>query len=133
MGTTSTRIALTGGPGGGKSILIEELLRAPAWYGCVAVLPEAISLKREMGISPCATPSAGDGAVRMALENGLVRGLGQDHCRVSLCLRGSLYPLSCGRRLRCYRLDNDGRDWAARSREARAILDGVCTNPVGRR
>lgn len=132
MGTKSTRIALTGGPGGGKSTLIEELLRDPTWYGCVAVLPEAISLKCGMGISP--------GAQRrqwmmmhlpMVLENCLARGIVQDHRRVSLCHRGSLDPLAWDVHPRCYRLDNEGRDRAAKSREARAILDGRLHKPGG--
>ncbi len=48
----STFIALTGGPGGGKTTLIEELLRDPAWSNCIAALPEDIFLMRWIGISP---------------------------------------------------------------------------------
>ena len=45
-------IVLTGGPGGGKTTLIDELLRDPMWGHRVAALPEAISLMRHLNISP---------------------------------------------------------------------------------
>jgi tRNA uridine 5-carbamoylmethylation protein Kti12 len=35
-------IALTGGPGGGKTTLIEELAQDPAWRETFVALPEAI-------------------------------------------------------------------------------------------
>ncbi len=40
---TNTFIVLTGGPGGGKSRLIEELRCDQAWSGRIADVPDAIS------------------------------------------------------------------------------------------
>lgn len=96
-------IAVTGGPGGGKSILIEELLHDPAWSGRIAVLPEAISLIRQIGVSPREQLFQRVMVhLQMALEDGLERALGDSHPRTILCHRGSLDPLA-------YWLD---RDWS---------------------
>jgi hypothetical protein len=43
-------IVLTGGPGGGKTALIQELLRDPAWQGWVVALPEAIGVAGQVGV-----------------------------------------------------------------------------------
>jgi predicted ATPase len=48
----NTLIVLTGGPGGGKTTLIEELLGVSAWSNRVVALPETIFLLGQVGISP---------------------------------------------------------------------------------
>jgi hypothetical protein len=45
------RIVLTGGPCGGKSALIADLLADPAWAGRVLAWPETVSFARIGGIS----------------------------------------------------------------------------------
>jgi putative protein kinase ArgK-like GTPase of G3E family len=47
--SSTALIALTGGPGGGKTTLIDELQRNPAWAGSFAVLPGAISPMPHVG------------------------------------------------------------------------------------
>jgi len=61
-------VVLTGGPGGGKTALVEELLHEPVWRRRAAALPEAISPTRGLGVSPaegaygrCALTPAPDG------------------------------------------------------------------------
>lgn len=88
-------IVLTGGPGGGKSTLLDELQRNPAWAGQFAALPEAIFMMRHMGIS--AQERLFQRVMvhmQMALEDGLNRSLGPDDPRPILCHRGSLDPLA---------------------------------------
>lgn len=87
-------IVLTGGPGGGKTTLIEELSRDPAWAGRFAALPEAIFLMRHVGISPREKLFQRVMVhMQIALEDGLDRALGpNDPCAI-LCHRGSLDPL----------------------------------------
>jgi len=88
-------IALTGGPGGGKTALIEELSRDPVWRGRFAVLPEAIFLMRSMGISPREKLFQRVMVhLQMALEDGLARALGSYEPHVILCHRSSLDPLA---------------------------------------
>ena len=88
-------IVLTGGPGGGKTTLVEELLRDPVWRSRVVALPEAISLTRGLGVSP-AEPRFQRlmVALQMALEDALHRALGDGPPRLVLCHRGSLDPLA---------------------------------------
>ncbi len=88
-------IVLTGGPGGGKSRLIEELQREPAWSGRIAALPETISVMRQVGIPP-REPLFQRMMVHLqiALEAGFDRGLGYATPRAILCHRGSLDPLA---------------------------------------
>ena len=114
-------IALTGGPGGGKSTLIEELLHDSAWSGRIAVLPEAISLMRQVGVSPREQLFQRVMVhLQMALEDGLERALGDSHPRAILCHRGSLDPLA-------YWLD---RGW---SQEAFIAFTGTCLEEHYRR
>ncbi len=88
-------VALTGGPGGGKTTLIEEILGDPAWRGRVLALPEAIMVVGRAGVS------AEDRlfqrmmvTVQCALENALQRALDAGDARLVLCHRGSLDPLA---------------------------------------
>jgi len=188
-------IILTGGPGGGKTTLIEELSRDPAWAGRFAALPEAIFTMRRLNISPREKLfQRAMVYLQIALEDGLDRALGPGDSRFILCHRGSLDPLAywldrgwpeeeffaftetrreehyrryaavlhlvtaadgapeaytrwpeahrpeqiedairLDRLLyqvwrghpRYYRLDNEGRDWAAKSKKAREILAGL--------
>lgn len=88
-------IALTGGPGGGKTTLIDELRRDPAWSGRFAALPEAISLMSGMAISPRERLFQRIMVhVQMALEDGLDRAFAAESGRFILCHRGSLDPLA---------------------------------------
>ena len=189
-------IVLTGGPGGGKSSLIEDLRGDPQWAGRFVALPEAAQYARFINLSP--SEKLFQRAVvhlQIGLEEALKRTLGPADPRPVICHRGSLDPLAFWlqrgwgqdeffaftglsrtehyRRYagvihlvtaaegvpRAYtrwphahrpeepeeavqldrwleeawsghphytRLDNVGRDWAAKSREARAILSGLC-------
>lgn len=88
-------IALTGGPGGGKTTLIKELLDDPARRGRFAALPEAISLMGGIGVSPRERLFQRVMVqMQMALEDGLVNALRLDNGRLILCHRGSLDPLA---------------------------------------
>jgi hypothetical protein len=91
----SSLIALTGGPGGGKSTLIEELHQDSTWSDRIAVLPEAITLMRQVGVSP-REPLFQQVMVhlQMALEDGLGSAFNVSHPRTILCHRGSLDPLA---------------------------------------
>lgn len=186
---------VTGGPGGGKSSLIEDLRRDPDWAGRFVALPEAVHYARFTNISP--NEKLFQRAVvhlQTGLEEAMDRTLGPADPRPILCHRGSLDPLAFWRQRgwpeeeffpftgptraehyrrydavihlvtaadgvprqytrwpqahrpeepdeairldrwleeawdghpRYTRLDNAGRDWAAKSREARAILAGL--------
>ena len=85
------RIVLTGGPGGGKSTLIEELRVDPAWAGRFVAWPETVSFARIVGIPP--TEKLFERVVvnlATALEDALDRALDPTDRRVILCHRGSL-------------------------------------------
>lgn len=93
--SSSFLIALTGGPGGGKTTLIEELTRDPDWHGRLAALPEAIYLMSSIGISPRERLFQRVMVhLQIGLENGLVLGLDSQDTRIILCHRGSLDPLA---------------------------------------
>ena len=88
-------IVLTGGPGGGKTTLIEKLARDPAWVDRFAVLPEAISLMGQIKISPeTQLFQRVMVSLQMGLEDGLLQALGSEDNRPILCHRGSLDPLA---------------------------------------
>lgn len=199
---TRRLIVLTGGPGGGKTTLVEELGRDPARAGHFSALPEAIFSIRHAGVS--AQEKLFQRVMvnlQMALEDGLDRGLGPHDPRIILCHRGSLDPLAYWldrgwseeeffeftettrekhyRRYAAvihlvtaadgapaayerwpkahrpeeiedairldrllqrvwsghagyFRLDNKGRDWMAKSREARDILDSFLLTKTSR-
>ena len=93
--SNSPLIVLTGGPGGGKTTLINELLHDPAWQGRIAVLPEAISLMGGIGVSPREQRFQRVMVhLQMALEDGLVNALEPNYGPFILCHRGSLDPMA---------------------------------------
>ncbi len=188
-------VVLTGGPGGGKSALIEDLRQDPTWAGRFVALPEAVQYARFVNISPREKLLQRVIVnLQMALEEGLDRALGPGDPRPIICHRGSLDPLAfwlqrgwpeegffafTGTRLedhyrryaavihlvtsadgvpweytrwpaahrpeeadeairldrwlqeawsghpRYFRLDNEGRDWPVKSKEARNILSSL--------
>lgn len=88
-------IVLTGGPGGGKSTLLDELQRRPNSIGRFIALPEVIFMMHRVGISP--REKLFQRLIvhlQMALEDGVNRALGLDDLRPILCHRGSLDPLA---------------------------------------
>ena len=88
-------ICLTGGPGGGKTSLIEELIRQPIKGSKFVGLPEAISLTGQLGFSPQEQRFQRVMVhMQMALEDGLQRALTDPADTVILCHRGSLDPLA---------------------------------------
>lgn len=88
-------IVLTGGPGGGKTTLIEELSRDAGWRERVAALPEAIWTLRHANISPQDRLfQRAMVYVQMGLEEGLQTALAKARPRAILCHRGTLDPLA---------------------------------------
>ena len=88
-------IVLTGGPGGGKTTLIEELAHDPAWRGRFLALPEAIFSLGRVGISPREQLFQRLMVeTQRALEEALARTLDPDDPRFILCHRGTLDPLA---------------------------------------
>jgi tRNA (adenine37-N6)-methyltransferase len=88
-------IALTGGPGGGKSSLIEDLRNDPDWAGCFVTLPEAVQYARFLGISPGEKLFQRSIVhLQIGLEDGLGHALGEADPRPILCHRGSLDPIA---------------------------------------
>jgi hypothetical protein len=88
-------IVLTGGPGGGKTTLIEDLSRDPAWAGRFAALPEAIYALRHSGIS--AQEKLFQRAMvqaQVGMEDGLRCALDPHEPCLILCHRGALDPLA---------------------------------------
>jgi predicted ATPase len=89
------RVVLTGGPGGGKDTLIEELLRGPQWRGRISALPEAIALTGRLGISVDEKLFQRTMTrLQMAMEDGLANAFTLGENRLVLCNRGSLDPLA---------------------------------------
>jgi len=90
-----TVVVLTGGLGGGKSTLIDDLRQDPAWTGRFVALPEAAQVARFANISP--TEKLFQRAIvylQIGLEDGLDRTLGPADSRFIICHRGSLDPLA---------------------------------------
>jgi hypothetical protein len=88
-------IVLTGGPGGGKSTFIEELLQEPSWRERLSVLPEAIFLMRSIGVSPREKLfQRVMVSLQRSLEDGMSHAFEPHEPRVILCHRGSLDPLA---------------------------------------
>ena len=88
-------IVLTGGPGGGKTTLIEELGRDPAWQGRFLALPEAIFVAGRVGISMREQLFQRLMVeTQRGLEDALARTLEPDDPRAILCHRGTLDPLA---------------------------------------
>jgi len=86
---------LTGGPGGGKSTLLEELQRDPTWTGRFVAMPETILIMVAVGISTHEQLFQRVMVhLQIALEDGLGRALGPDNPQPILCHRGSLDPLA---------------------------------------
>jgi hypothetical protein len=91
----NARIVLTGGPGGGKTTLIQELAEDPAWRGRFLALPEAIHVAGQVGISPRQRLFQRLMVeTQRALEDAVARTLDADDRRVLLCHRGTLDPLA---------------------------------------
>jgi AAA domain len=88
-------IVLTGGPGGGKSTLIEDLTHDSEWCGRFVALPEAIHCASYLNITPREQLLQRVIVhLQMALEDGLDRALGPDDPRPIICHRGSLDSLA---------------------------------------
>jgi len=67
-------VALTGGPGGGKSTLMEELKQDPAWEGRLLLLPQAVQAMHSVNLSPREKLFQRVLVnLQMGLEDGLVR------------------------------------------------------------
>ena len=67
-------VALTGGPGGGKLTLTEELKQDPAWEGRLLLLPQAVQAMHSVNLSPREKLFQRVLVnLQMGLEDGLVR------------------------------------------------------------
>ena len=88
-------VALTGGPGGGKTTLIRDLACDPAWRGRFLALPEAIFTAGQVGI-PVRERRFQHLMVetQCGLEDALARVLAGSEEQVVLCHRGALDPLA---------------------------------------
>ena len=88
-------IVLTGGPGGGKTTLIEALAQDPVWRESFLALPEAILIAGRVGV-----PTQERLFQRLmvefqrGLEDALARALDPSDPRFILCHRGTLDPLA---------------------------------------
>jgi len=88
-------IVLTDGQGGGKTALMEELLRNFAWLNRVAALLEAISFTRGLGVSRAEPRSQRlMDALQIGLGDALRCVLADGTPHLVLCHRGSLDPLA---------------------------------------
>lgn len=88
-------VVLTGGPGGGKTALVQELQHDPIWAARLVALPEAISIAGRTGITPRQRLFQRLMVeVQAAMEGALDRALGADDPRAIICHRGTLDPLA---------------------------------------
>jgi hypothetical protein len=88
-------IVLTGGPGGGKTTLIEELAQDPVWHGSFLTLPEAILVAGRVGVSTKERLFQKlMVATQLALEDALAHTLDPSDRRFIICHRGTLDPLA---------------------------------------
>jgi len=88
-------VVSTGGPGGGRSTLLEELKQDPAWEGRLLILPQAVQAMHSVNLSPREKLFQRVLVIlQMGLEDGLVRSLESQGPRLILCHRGSLDPLA---------------------------------------
>jgi tRNA (Thr-GGU) A37 N-methylase len=88
-------IVLTGGPGGGKSSLIEDLRKNPELSGKFVFLPETAEISRFVQISSKEKLFQRLMVnTQISLERGLDQTLGEKDRRAIVCHRGSLDPLA---------------------------------------
>lgn len=88
-------IVLTGGPGGGKSSLLEDLAKDPEWAGRFVALPEAVQYARFVQISPAEKLfQRAIVQLQLGLEEAMDRTLGPDDRRPVVSHRGTLDPLA---------------------------------------
>lgn len=89
-------VVLTGGPGGGKSTLIDDLRKNSQWAaGRFTCLPEAVQYARFCQISPDEKLFQRMVVhLQVGLEDGMLRALEPAGPRLILCHRGSLDPLA---------------------------------------
>jgi hypothetical protein len=93
--TSRPLIVLTGGPGGGKSSLIEDLRRDPDWASRFVALPEVIQYAGSINISPREKLfQRAMVHLQIGLEEGLDHALGPADPRPIICHRGSLDPIA---------------------------------------
>jgi tRNA-Thr(GGU) m(6)t(6)A37 methyltransferase TsaA len=88
-------IALTGGPGGGKSSLIEDMRNDPEWGNRFVALPEAVQYARFINILPGEKLfQRAIVQLQIGLEESLKGTFGSGDDRPIICHRGSLDALA---------------------------------------
>jgi hypothetical protein len=93
--TSRPVIVLTGGPGGGKTTLIQYLARDASWASAFVALPEAAHYAWDVNVAR--TEKLFQRVMvrfQTALEEALSAALGPEDTRAVLCHRGSLDPLA---------------------------------------
>jgi hypothetical protein len=95
LSTSRPVIVLTGGPGGGKTTLIQYLARDASWASTFVALPEAAHYAWDVNVAR--TEKLFQRVMvrfQTALEEALDKALGAGDPRAVLCHRGSLDPLA---------------------------------------